>query len=140
MCRTGTHLGPWPGSSGPQGPRGARLRGSATRTNVLNDNNDVTQPTGLTYMYNVFLSFAHRRFSSRATSGGEHIEFGSLNVSFSQAAVLRNPQKDHYSFTRVRTRVVKYSLVITKLLNGTSSFPFDCYAIGILEMGACCRY
>lgn len=72
MCRTRTHLGPWPGSSGPQGPRGARLRGSATRTNVLNDNNDVTQPTGLTYMYNVCLSFAHRTFSSIAASGGEH--------------------------------------------------------------------
>lgn len=49
-CNFNTHLGPWPGSFGPQGPGDARLRGSATRTNVLNDNNDVTQPTGLTYI------------------------------------------------------------------------------------------
>lgn len=62
MCKTETHLGPWPVSFGPQGPRDARLRGSATRTNVLNDNNDVTQPTGLTYICTIFV-LCHSRIA-----------------------------------------------------------------------------
>jgi len=67
-ARTGTHLGPWPVSFGSQGPRNARPRDSATRTNVLNDNNDVThnQSTDLTYICTIFcfVSLTHRRINS----------------------------------------------------------------------------